>query len=189
MTNPRKPQPFPWAGDIKDMSQFTTHADGNTGYRAMGEFVSQLILDATASIAQGPDTKLFDEQALLTPLPRSMLPGNYETQHDSCYNGKAFQDIVTSHVSVYMVSILSVRARLSLAWLNVAFVCFALCLYNRRAQFGNLRQYVSSFKYARETFSDSITKSSCERLWQRQFNIHSKIKAQVHLGSVQTFQI
>ncbi|MEW5305456.1 MAG: hypothetical protein WDW36_007994 [Sanguina aurantia] len=43
------------------------HPDGNTGYRAMGEFVTQLILDAAASIAQGPDTKFFDEQASLTP--------------------------------------------------------------------------------------------------------------------------
>lgn len=74
-------------------------AEGNTGYRAMGEFVAQLILDAAVSLDRSPSFTQEERARFDGALPKPMLPGNYETMHDSCYNNNAFRAIVTTHVS------------------------------------------------------------------------------------------
>lgn len=76
------------------------NAEGNTGNRAIGEFVAQLILDAAAGLTHRLNNTSDDDIDLLSPLLPPMLSQNYETTQDHCYNGKALREIVMSHVGV-----------------------------------------------------------------------------------------
>lgn len=66
----------------------------------MGEFVAQLILDSATSLSHDLDLTIQDNDAALKSLPTPMLPHNYETKQDTCYQGRRFQDIVASHVGL-----------------------------------------------------------------------------------------